>query len=313
MKKSVLSFTIMIIFFVIGLEAKTISDLQDELYAAYNVNVVRSNTPEHLRNVNVTDEDFHFFLRTFLNEAKKQDLAIGERKRFFPVQIDIQVVPENRHSGLRYASSYLQNDVELYNNKLFVGHRSAAGAVKFVIERFPLEGTREALEMYLRNKATRQAIMDLIADIKSKGVFVESCIFAAHICSLNSPHDIAYPTQEQLLQGLINLRASVESGEETRSIVNIEKDYVVRLPIPKRFFPVIPVRSVSWNRWFVDDEELTQEMIFEYMKKLNSSLEVLQDLNCLQMRTPFINTPSDYPPLTSSNCLGGPSDLSINP
>ena len=75
--------------------------------------------------------------------------------------------------------------------------------------------------------------------------------------------DIAYSTQEQLLQGLINLEKSITTGDENRSEITIAP------------FVGLGVRLIwdgyySYNRWIVDDESETKKIIFEYMERLRT-------------------------------------------
>ena len=105
--------------------------------------------------------------------------------------------------------SYTGPDVAFYENDIKAGHKSSAGTVSFIIKHFPLEGTEEAAELDLRNWAVRKAIMDKIQYIRRQGVKVKSCPFL-NDCNLNDELDIAYSTQEKLLQGLINLAKAVK-------------------------------------------------------------------------------------------------------
>ena len=77
-------------------------------------------------------------------EAEQQGLSEGDRKRFFPVEMQIHVLPEN-WNPLDDRVSYFGSDVGWSNSGIHVGHKSASGAVAFIIKHFPLEGTKEAL------------------------------------------------------------------------------------------------------------------------------------------------------------------------
>ena len=159
---------------------KTIEELQAEIKQTHGIRIVRSTSDLSY----VDDADFKFFLEAFLAEAEKQGLSEGDKKRFFPVRIRFKVYPENWNlfdSQVCYGCS----DIAFNRNDLVIGHRSASGVVSFIIDHFPLEGTEEAAELELRNRAVRQAIMDKVQYAKEQGVKVRSCIFAVS-CDLDN-------------------------------------------------------------------------------------------------------------------------------
>ena len=113
--------------------------------------------------------------------------------------------------------------------------------------------------MKLRNRAVRQAIMDNIQYIKGKGIEVISLDFGL-LYYLDAKWIIAYSTQEQLLQGLINLAKDIENGNESRVTINITNDsWVLRNSDDQ-----------PWNRWFRGDERETENLILEYMARLRA-------------------------------------------
>ena len=251
-------------FILIGsvANANTIRELQTEIEQKHGIEIIKS----YARPVDswyVDDADFKSFLKAFLVEAEKQGLNEGNKKRFFPVRIRFVLYPEN---WLSMASNVclVCSDVgfKSNNSNIHVGHRSASGGVSFIIEHFPLEGTEEAAELELRNRAVRQAAMDKIRYIKEQGVEVQSCLFAEGSCDLDDESDIDYGTQEELLKGLINLAKAIKNGDENRSKVNI-------VPFaPWDWYLEDWDGYQSWNRWLVDDENETENLISEYMERL---------------------------------------------
>lgn len=250
---------------LIGLvaNAQAITDLQTEIKQKYEIRIVKPygdlGDPHY-----VDDDDFKSFLKAFLAEAEKQGLNEGDRKRFFPVEIELIIYLEN-WNFFDSQVCYTCADIAFEDNSIKVGHRSALAAVSFIIDHFPLEGTEEAIRLELRNQAVRQAILDKMQYIEEQGVEIESCIFLVGKCDLDRYNelDIAYSTQEQLLQGLINLEESIANGDESRSKVSIAPvvGFLVRLMWDGYY---------SYNRWIVDDEGKTEELIAEYMARLQA-------------------------------------------
>ena len=234
-----------------------ITELQTEIRQKHGLEVLRS-TVDPSRATYTKDSGFKFFLESFLDEAEKQALSEGDRKRFLPVKIDIIVNKEN-WNPFGPGTAYLRPDIGFSgNNAIEVGHRSAKAFVAFIIDRFPLEGTKEAAELDLRNKAVRRAIMDKVRYINSQGVEVRSCGVLAMLCALKDETDLVYSGQERLLQGLVNLAEAVENGSETRRKVNIT---------------VVPwfwqdSEDQTYNRWIENDERKTENLILKYMELL---------------------------------------------
>ena len=157
-----------------------------------------------------------------------------------------------------------------------VGHRSAAETVSHLIELFPLQGTDEAVEMALRDRATKAAIVDKLQEIKAWDVDVRSCFGSIRSsCIIGRESDIAYIVQEKLLQGLVNLAHDLENGEESRPSVSISDLSWLRYWWRRsELFTQMPLeqsrlrRYRSWNSWLRGDEGETEELILEYMERL---------------------------------------------
>ena len=238
--------------------AKTIEELQTEIKQKHGIRILKSSGDPG-KSWHIGDVDFTAFLEVFLAEAEKQGLNEGDKKRFFPVKIKFRVYPEN-WNPFDQQVCYICSDVAFSENNIDVGHESASGVISFIIEHFPLEGTEEAAELELRNQAVRQAAMDKIRYIKGRGVDVQSCLFVDGLCDLDDESDIAYSTQEKLLQGLINLEEAIKNGDEDRSEVNI-------IPF-MGIWSWTDSKKQLYDRWFVDDESKTENLILEYMEQL---------------------------------------------
>ena len=249
-------------------DAQTPANLQTEIKNKHGIHIVKSRAkPDSSAYLN--EGSFNYFLTAFLNSAEQKELSKGDEKRFFPVRIKIRVYPEN-WNPLNLAVSYLGPDLAFDGNTLKVGHKSAEETVSFLITHFPLENNEEALELNLRNQAIRQAIIDKIKYARENGITVKSCSFSASFCSLKEEADIAYSTQEKLLQGLINLEKAIDSGEETRT--------TVRITLLPWFWE--GSQGQSWNRWFENDEQETENLILDYMFQLQTQIPLqTQTLN----------------------------------
>lgn len=244
--------------------AQTVKNLQKEIIERHGIEIIRPYG-EHSDAYVIGDIGLEIFMGAFLVEAEKQRLSEGDRKRFFPVKMKIQVYPENWFPpglGGRRTTPWVSDDgpdVGFHADGIKAGHESASATVSFIIKHFPLEGTNEAL----RGWATMQAIMDKIQHIKEQGVRIESCSFSTPSfipsnCSISDVGRIAYETREKLLQGLINVAKAIEKGEEIRSAINITD-----VPWLKQ-----DSNDQLWNKWLIDDESETENLILEYMERL---------------------------------------------
>lgn len=197
------------------------------------------------------------FLDSFQIEARAQKLNVNEKRRFFPVEFFLRVFPETQDKS--YYSYFRTSRVGWDGNSLWVGHRSSAELISFLIENFPLEGTGQALQLELRNRAVRKAIMDKLGFFQGRDIDVYTCSFSAHRCVIKTENDIAYSTQEQFLQGLVNLEDAVEKGQEYRSRVEITS-------VPWIFQNEF---QRSWDLWSIEDEKKVSRVIKRYMTSMN--------------------------------------------
>jgi len=258
MKTIILTLISSLVFSFAYAETKDNNDLKREIQSKYGIAVLSVGGNYDKSNY-VSYKMYRFFFDNFIAQAKKLGLNVDGKKRFFPVEMPLIVYPENwdsRNSNVSYFGPDIGFDDK---GNMRAGHKSARGAVRFIMENFPLEGTKEAAELELRNLAVRTAIMDIIQVLADKGVDVQSCIFSVSVlCSINSMDYIAYNSQEKLLQGLLNLQADVDSGKEVGSLVNVAATY----------WPLLEIDERPWNRWFVNDEKTTRNKIVEYMDRL---------------------------------------------
>ncbi len=253
----------LLVLSVANAETKSVGALEADVKSKYGI-TIKKNHADRDDAWYVNDAAYLFFLDNFIAQAERQSLSQDGKKRFFPVELPLSVYPEN-WSHFDSTVSYIGSDIGFDDNSMHAGHKSARGAVQFIIANFPLEGTEEAFELGLRNLAVRTAIIDIVRDLASKGVDARSCNFSDYsaLCYIEKMGDIAYDSQERLLQGLLNLQSAVDGGKEVRSRVNVtplswywqDKD------------------DRSWNRWFINDEKITRNKIEEYMNRLRTTQE----------------------------------------
>lgn len=152
----------------------------------------------------------------FINALLQKAKSTLEGPLFFPVETVIVVKEQN---------SMFDDKIELEGSGRISVHysiKNADNVLKYLAANFAVQGTPEAEELRIYSAAIRSAIVDMMSELKEKGIEVMSCSDLINgLCRYKGEDSISYFHQEKLLRGLIHIAIRVERGVERRASINL--------------------------------------------------------------------------------------------
>ena len=265
-------------------EAIEIKQLKKEIQSKYDFDVEAASG-----DCSISQNSFHIFLKKFFIEAKEGEL--GKRSIPFGKYKYIKVYPNWRNCKNFSTNIFGKPRIQiLKTNVIGVRWDSASSLIRF-LKRFPLEGTDEAFRLQLRNMAVKQAIQDIFKDMEQvcgKVFMLKNTIDNADFYSSKDSHSIYYPTQEKLLQGLLNHLPSIkEKCQQKKSSPHIIEITNQLLHPYKAVWTLKFSNGYYYDKWnlqikfpkeewvsidYIDDETNTEKVISQYMEKLKGKL-----------------------------------------